>query len=395
MRNRSRIRNICFLALVLLVFLTMLTACASSSEPAETPEATTESKRDESLIIPSFNPVYYYDGLLYYIKQPLGTPAQLYYIDPESGESGLLCGKPDCTHDSENCNACIDSTGDGFTVYQDKIYWLSRSIVDRKLYCEDLDGTNRREVMSLDKDSEWMTGNKPFIEICNDTLYRCGSGSAVKDGEPIQNMLLYAQPLQRGSEPKTLYSAENIYRVVARLYEDQIYFVVIGSDYDLTIYVCNLASEEVRALFHKDQADNMPFDIAVYDNKLILHGVGPCVSIYSLEDGSYTVISEEGRDYYCATGTKIYESVSQKEYRLHKLNGELIAEGSVDIPGFEEENYTTRYLGSVKETMLFLYTVSSESTKMPGLAALHNYVVSFDTDTLEWRILWDGISDYE
>ena len=382
-------------AFVMFVSISMLVSCSSAPEQTDVPKESTEHENNENLIIPAFNPIYYYDGLLYYIKQPLGTPALLYYIDPETGESGILCGKPDCTHDSENCNAYLDTTGDGLTVYQDKIYWLSRSIVDRKLYCMKLDGTNRKEVMTLDKECEWFIANKPFIEIYDDTMYRCGSGSEVKDGEPVQKMLLYAQPLQKDSRPETIFTADNIYRVVARLHGNKIYFATVGNDYDLTIYECNLNSGEVQELYHKDEIDNIPADIVVTDNKLILHGVGPCVSIYSLEEGDYTVVGEEGKNYSWATGSKIYEFVNKWEYRLYKLNGELITEGRVNLPEFEDENFTTRYLGSVNETMLILYSASFASEKMPGVAALHNYIAAFDTETLEWRILWDGVSDYE
>lgn len=197
-----------------------------------------------------------------------------------------------------------------------------------------------------------------------------------------------------GSDPKNLYSVENVLSVAARFYGNQLYFVIIGADFDLSICVCDLDSGEVKELFYKEQADNQPSDIVIYDNKLILYG-GYRVSIYSLEDGSYTVVGEEGKDYYAATGTKIYETVDRRGYRLHSLNGDLIAEGEQEIPGFEEESYTWMYVGSIKETMLFRFDADYKSKIMPGLAAFHTYIVAFNTDTLEWKILWDGVSDYE
>lgn len=391
MKNRIYVTLV--LILVMLSSLTTLVACSSSPEP-EILESADESQNDESMIIHSFNTVYYYKGLLYHIKKPLGTPALLYYIDLENGESGILCGRPECTHDSDSCNAYLDSMGDGFTIYHDKIYWMTSSIKERKLMRADIDGTNRKEVLVLDKECEWLTANKSFIEIYNDTLYRCGCGNVVAEGEPINNMLLYSQPLQQGSKPKQLYSEENVYSVVARMQGNKLYFAIIGADFDLSIYVCDLDSGEVKKLFYKEQADNSPWDIAICDNKLILYGTGPCVGIYSLTDGSYTVVGEEGKDFSWATGTKIYEQIGDKEYALYDLKGEKIAQGVVDPPGFEEENYTTRYLGSVKENMFFLFEVSYPSQKEPNFAALHNYIAAFNTDTLEWKILWDGISDY-
>ena len=386
---------------MLLILLTAVTGCSSSADPAKTSsvppesEPVTEVAAEDNLIIPTYNCACYYGGLLYYLNQPLGAaPARIYYIDPETGENGILCGKPDCMHDSEDCGACINSNGHGFTIYQDKIYWYTKSVSDKKLMCEDLDGTNRREIMSLDKEFEWFVTDKSFIGIYNDTLYRCGDGPAVKEGEPSDNMLLYCQPLQKGSEPKELYSVQNVYSEAARIYGNQLYFAVVGADNDLSICVCDLDSGEIKELFHKDQADNTPLDIAVHDNKLILHGFGTCVSIYSLEGDSYTVIGEEGHNYQWATETKIFEVVSRTEYRLLELNGALITEGNVDIPGLRDDFLMWQCLGSIKDKMLFLYTYLAESAVVSG-SAWHNYIVSFDTDTLEWKILWDGVSDYE
>ena len=145
--------------LMLLISLTAATGCASSADPEKSSsvppdtEAATEAAIETGMIVPTDSSLYYYDGLLYYLKPRNGAaPTRIYYIDPETGESGILCGKPDCTHDSYDCGACIDSDGRGLTIYQDKLYWYTDSLRDRKLMCEDIDGTNRQEVMALDKE---------------------------------------------------------------------------------------------------------------------------------------------------------------------------------------------------------------------------------------------------
>ena len=45
--------------------------------------------------------------------------------------------------------------------------------------------------------------------------------------------------------------------------------------------------------------------------------------------------------------------------------------------------------------MLFLWEASTDSETMPGQMAKHYYIAALNTETLEWKILWDGISDYE
>ena len=402
MSNKNLRPILCMLIILLLILLTAVTGCSSSADPEKSSsvppdtEAATEAAIETGMIVPTDSSLYYYDGLLYYLKPRNGAaPTRIYYIDPETGESGILCGKPDCTHDSYDCNACINSYGRGITIYQDKIYWYTGSLGGRKLMCEDIDGTNRREVMALDKEHEWFVNDKSFIGIYNDVLYRCGDGNTVTDGEPSYNMLLYCQPLQKGSEPKDLYSAQNVYSVAARMYGNQLYFAVVGIDYDLNICVCDLDSGEVKELFYKEKADNTPFDIAISDNKLILHGFGPCISIYSLEDGSYTVIGGEEHFYYAATGSMIYEPISQDEYRLYTINEDFVFEGKENPEGFTEDTYYSYYLGSLEETMLFLWEASTDSETMPGQMVNHYYIAALSTETLEWKILWDGISDYE
>lgn len=81
----------------------------------------------------------------------------IYYMDKSTGEATVLCGKPDCSHEVEDCNAFAN--GDFLTYYNGKLYWSSRdyvqengSVVDygERVHCMDLDGTNHSVIQKLD-----------------------------------------------------------------------------------------------------------------------------------------------------------------------------------------------------------------------------------------------------
>ena len=73
----------------------------------------------------------------------------IYYTDKGSVKYVKLCGKPDCKHNSEDCNAYIGETTIG--LYKDHIYWWGRD--DREqglsLYRMDLDGSNHEKVKNI------------------------------------------------------------------------------------------------------------------------------------------------------------------------------------------------------------------------------------------------------
>ncbi len=86
-----------------------------------------------------------------------GLKFRLYYMDRASKRVTVLCAKPDCDHTDGTCNAMID----GFCLWTDgeKLYFARSEHagegsewrdLGKRVYSEELDGTGRREVMSLE-----------------------------------------------------------------------------------------------------------------------------------------------------------------------------------------------------------------------------------------------------
>ena len=77
------------------------------------------------------------------------------YFDAATGESGVLCGRPECTHRDYKCNAYVGSGAISLALYDGKLWWfgnnpqysLVRGIPRQNgIWRMDPDGTNRELV---------------------------------------------------------------------------------------------------------------------------------------------------------------------------------------------------------------------------------------------------------
>ena len=129
-----------------------------------------------------------------------------YYLDKTSGASTILCGKPECSHTDDTCNAW--AYGNFLTYYDGKLYWSSHDyiqenggVVDKgeRLHCMNLDGTNHTVIQELDFVPGGDTSNyltKPIIH--RGIVYFCYSGYlyAVSLGDDIDNAVcLYGEEI--------------------------------------------------------------------------------------------------------------------------------------------------------------------------------------------------------
>lgn len=130
--------------------------------------------------------------------------AMVYFLDKETGESTILCGKPDCSHKftegGGECNAQV-STQMFLTYYNGKIYYNNNtsvlengSYVDKgeRLFSMNLDGTEHEVVQNLDFTPGGDTNmyvSTPMIHRGN--VYFCYSGVlyTVPLGDDIENAI--------------------------------------------------------------------------------------------------------------------------------------------------------------------------------------------------------------
>ena len=81
----------------------------------------------------------------YYACGPL-SETWIHYYDDQTGTEGILCGKPECTHDSNLCNGYIFIPM-GIQVYDQHLYWLSDAT---QIWRMNLQGTEREFVRTVE-----------------------------------------------------------------------------------------------------------------------------------------------------------------------------------------------------------------------------------------------------
>lgn len=85
----------------------------------------------------------------------------LYFVDKETMQSTILCGKPECSHQDQNCNAYLGNISH-ITYYDGKLYYAAGQEqgipgVDEgvwNLYTMNADGTRKTNVMTLRAQNE-------------------------------------------------------------------------------------------------------------------------------------------------------------------------------------------------------------------------------------------------
>ena len=164
-----------FLAALLLVGLV---GCGQKSAPASSGMATAPSSEgpaqsspsdpepDPEPTVPTRSPR---DADLRFTGSPVCSVAEtdtafvgisqfseyIMYFDKETGESGVLCGRPECTQSSDSCNGYMNNLARGLAFYDGKLYWLGtgRRPENKDLaygfWRMDPDGTNRELVKML------------------------------------------------------------------------------------------------------------------------------------------------------------------------------------------------------------------------------------------------------
>ena len=122
----------------------------------------------------------------------------LSYTDKATGITGYLCGKPECLHRDESCNAYLTtylSPGYGLCVYEGKLYWVNGMNDIARM---NLDGTGRENVCRVwNKVIENHT-NYRMTMFHRGYVYYARVGQTVMGGKEVSVVSVKAQPLDGG-----------------------------------------------------------------------------------------------------------------------------------------------------------------------------------------------------
>ena len=121
--------------------------------------------------------------------------AYIMYTDKTTGITLPLCGKPECLHNGNTCNAYVANNADGLSVYGGMLYWLEgRSRIMRM----NLDGTDRQIVVSSAGGAYGSSTINPTFVFHRGYAYFARVQNIVKDGKAINAAVVNAQPIDGG-----------------------------------------------------------------------------------------------------------------------------------------------------------------------------------------------------
>ena len=163
----------------------------------------------------------------------------IYYADKATGICLPLCGKPECTHSNENCNAYVGYTGlDGLASYNGRLYWVGyEKIMGRWKSCivsMAYDGTDRRTVRELtDWTSPAYSGSLMQAEFHRGYIYKCYTAQEVVDGEAKTIAHVAAYSVEDDREALVILSEEISnagQRIKIQTYEEYVYIALETAD---------------------------------------------------------------------------------------------------------------------------------------------------------------------
>ena len=240
---KSRIRIICLLIIALLLCV----ACArqeapsgtvsdATEEAAETdnteagtePAETTSTEADEkpaetySYIenedadnrfprIPSIDVVQF--GQYYFGAVKSSRNLYLHCYDGRNKAEEIVCGKPDCTHDTEECNAYYRRDIPGLSLYHGSLYWIGIEGEGKKdtlaMRCMDPFSGKRQTVRSIDE-KEIIHGYWPQrMRVHRGMAYlECMKQTIVEGAQPKHKLSLLAMPLSEKGETRILFERD-------------------------------------------------------------------------------------------------------------------------------------------------------------------------------------------
>ncbi len=149
----------------------------------------------------------------------------LYYYDKATGESGVLCGKPECTHDdreaNNSCNGYIEAySGQTVNFYRGMIYYYQNK-ESFPLFRMNTDGTGREKLFDLGAGCEPRYIPQSSA-IHRGKLYGANLTAIVEYGEPKSTWNITCWDLETG-EFKLIYEENEFARPTMFFFKNYVY----------------------------------------------------------------------------------------------------------------------------------------------------------------------------
>lgn len=296
------------------------------------------------------------DDTLYYLNKSKSRAYFLRYMDKATGISGVLCGKPECTHTGTSCNGYMGGHATGLSLYDGRLWWLDQA--ELIVYSCALDGSDHREELSIERR---MVGygselsGLPDIYFHRGAMYWANQQLVVTDGVNHFRSDLFAFPLD-GSEPYTVFQAMDAGFPYVYAHGDELVIICDRSErrdeeryYAMDVFTYDLNSRKASVLFSGET------DFTTADQKAVLredgiYQMGEISGVYTAdrnwayvlrflpwEGGGFIPVEIQGEDapeicgvHYSCTLTDGAFTVS-----VRALEGESLLEASFPDTGIE------------------------------------------------------------
>lgn len=254
----------------------------------------------------------------YYFISTLGN--YIYYYDKLSAERGVLCGKPECMHDSSetnvDCMGWVHASGTGHVNYYDgKLYYTGYSNygdsqIHESLYRMDPDGSNRERLFPFTCTNQYFPSGGTALH--RGKLYGWGDHPIVDSAEAKRNVNLSCWDLETG-ESKLIYertdsvsnSKLRVFFFGSYVYLCDAFFYPNNSERGCTVIILrwDIVKEQLETVFMGEGFGGSYYDIWVEaENKIY---IAPIFSenfektnVYCLSNGEVSIaVSVEGA--YC------------------------------------------------------------------------------------------------
>ena len=217
---------------------------------------------------------------------------QIKYADKASGIGGPLCGKPECLHNDDTCNAYIDfPPRPELSDYDGALFWWETDYKhEAHAYKVNYDGTGREQVRDLEGITT-DTGAPDYSFVHRGYMFFSYQTWKVVNGETVWGARILAYDLNSSEEGITVYEkdyGDTVYRPIIQAYENYLYIMLpIGErqwqieagmsreehDPALELYRWNIETRELETLYNGD----VPFDtdmgeLHIMDDGILISG---------------------------------------------------------------------------------------------------------------------------
>lgn len=201
---------------------------------------------DQSFLIPGTSFCETDDA--YYGIAEMENGAVLMYSDKTTGKGGVLCAKPDCGHDTENCNAFLIPLASGLSVYEGRLYWAAQDGFggEAKVYSLRLDGTDKKAVCRIPSEV-FKGGAQIFAKVHRGKMYFGGVYKTVSGGVATEMIKVTSLELKHGGKCCTLFEKDGGF-LQMQMRGNAVYMAT-GCGRDISVYCWNTSDERLSEIY--------------------------------------------------------------------------------------------------------------------------------------------------